>query len=147
MRSILTIVLASSVMMAVQAQTWVGNYAVDLTVCNGTQCCCFTGIVSLTRPTTTALVVNSKVNGTQCSGGNVFLYNGYYPSGYYTTLNMGSQNLDITLSADSQTITAVNPLNAACNGKAVKSDGAKPMINSMGMATVILLAVISRMVN
>ena len=147
MRSILALVFVPSLMMCVQAQTWVGSYTVDSTMCDRTQCCCFSGTVTLTRPSTSVLSVSSGLSGNQCGNTSVFTYDGVYPSGYMTTLGQYSGAMIVTLSTDSKTITAVNPSNTACNGKAVKNDAAKPVIESMCLAVVILLAVISRMAN
>ena len=142
-------------MMFAQAQTWVGVYTVDSTVCDVTQCCCFSGSLTLSQPTASVLRVNSAVNGALCGGTTVFQYDGIYPSGYVTSLGTGPGAVGITLSADSQNLTAVSPMNAACNGKAARvgsvpattvkpiSGAEKHLISSMAMAAAILLAAIT----
>ena len=157
MQSILTVVFVSSLMVCARAQTWNGIYTVDPGVCDGTQCCCFNGLLTLTQPSASVLRVNSALNGTQCGGTSVFSYEGVYPGGYVTSLGDGSGAIGVTLSADSRTIVAVNPLNATCNGRAVRvgsvpvtstkatSGTEKLAISSMSMVAGILLAAINRM--
>ena len=46
------------------------------------------------------------------------------PSGYTTTIALGSSILNLVLSSDSKTITATNTANSACSGSVTKTSGA-----------------------
>ena len=159
MRAILTLVFVSSLMMCARAQTWSGKYEVDPAVCDPTRCCCFTQLITVTRPTGSILAVNGPMNGTECGGGNAFTYDGYYPAGYVTVFNMGSLTYTATLSADSRTIDAFNAYKPFCSSKGLRigsvpttstkatSGNEKLAISSMGMVSGIFLVAINCIVH
>ena len=157
MRSILDLLFVSSLLMCARAQTWIGKYEVDPTVCDPTRCCCFTRFMTVTRPTGSIISVNGPMNGSRCGGATSFMYDGYYPAGYVTVLNMGLTIYTTTLSEDSRTIDAVNSEKLFCSANGLRignirttstkatSGNEKLAITSMGMVACIFLSMINRM--
>ena len=161
MRSILTLVFVSSLILCTQAQTWTGNYAVDSTVCDGTQCCCFSSTIILTHPKPSVLRLITEINGPLCHDVGLIIFDMTYPSGFVASLGDSPEGPQITLSLDSRTITIAYPTNAVCQMRALRvsnlpttttvatimeptSNTEKLAISSMGMLAGILLATIYR---
>jgi hypothetical protein len=162
MRSILTVAFVPALMLCTQAQTWAGTYAVDSTVCNDTQCCCFIGTIIFTHPKPSVLRIISELNGTLCFNLGFILLDLTYPSGFVASFGDGPEGLPIALSADSRTVTIDFPPTPVCNSKALRvsnlptsttvattaestGDTGKLAISSMGIVAGILFAAINRM--
>ncbi len=123
--------------MIVQSQTWTGTFTIDST-CNTVVCCCLNGQIVITHPTTSILAFTSGING-PC--GNLATFTGTtpYPNGYAGYLTLGIQNLTLTLSSDSNTISAVNPTSSACNGNAKRNSAIKQFGNTMAIAALVFI--------
>jgi hypothetical protein len=70
----------------------------------------------ISQYSTAYLQMTSGLSGV-CSGSTT-------PSGYTTTITLGSSTLNLVLSSDSKTITATNTANSACSGSVTKTSGA-----------------------
>ena len=126
--------------MIVQSQTWAGTYTADST-CNRTVCCCLNGQVVVSQPSIGILLITSGLSGV-CDGISTFTDNATYSGGYTGYLTVDSQNITLTLSSDSKTITAVNPSSSACNGNASKNSAIKQLGNTMAMIVLVLIGLI-----
>lgn len=140
MLSPLTFFVVSSMIILVHSQQWTGTFTADST-CNRTLCCCFDGTITVTRPSSSMLAMSSGLSGQQCGGLTTFYGTTPYPSGYSGYLSMSGTNLTLTLSSDSNTITGVNPSNAACNGNANRSDAIKIFGNIMAITVLLFIGI------
>ena len=152
MQSILALLLASSMIIGAQTQSWLGNYTIDKTTCSQVKCCCFSGTIVVTQSNGT-LYVDSGASGSLCYLVTTTSLNTPTPTGYNTTIyQSGGNYVVLTLSSDSNTINIVNPYYTMCAAKAVRSnitvttsDAEKHVISSMGMVAGIFLGIINRM--
>ncbi|CAF1225402.1 unnamed protein product [Adineta ricciae] len=137
MQGTLAVVLLVSIISVVQAQTWEGNYTTDSS-CDTTSCCCLSGKVIVASGAPNVYAVVSGVNGV-CGGQTIFTGIAY-TNGYSGWMVVGSTNDTLTLSSDSQTVTVINPVNSACNGRGTKSAAMKEHVDmSMMFAILVLL--------
>jgi len=121
----------------VQSQQWTGTFKTDST-CSTIFCCCLNGQVVVTQPSTSILAMTSGLSG-QCSGQTTFSTTTPYPSGYSGYVTVYGQNLTLTLSSNSDTISAVNPLNSACDGNAYRSIAIKQFGNIMTIVALLFI--------
>jgi hypothetical protein len=137
MLSTITFFFATSIIVFVQSQTWIGNYTAGST-CNTTICCCSSGQIVVTNPTTNILAVTFGLTG-QCS--SFTTYNGTtpYPSGYTGYLTFAGRNLTLILSSNSQTISTINPTSSACNSNAIRNSAIKQFGNTMAIVALIFI--------
>jgi hypothetical protein len=77
----------------------------------------------ISQYSTAYLQMTSGLSGV-CSGSTTTTLYVSTPSGYTTTITLGSSTLNLVLSSDSKTITATNTANSACSGSVTKTSGA-----------------------
>ena len=120
MQSIIVLFLLFSVIAVAKSQTWTGTYSAAGSTCSTSACCCFSGTMTISQSSSSTLLVTSGLSGV-CSGSSSTSFSVSTPSGYTTTISLGSSSLLLTLSSDSRTITATNSANSACSGSVTKS--------------------------
>ena len=154
MQSILALLLASSVIIGTQAQSWVGNYTVDKTTCSQLLCCCSSGTLVVTQ-SNGILQMNSGSTGSLCFTNSSLSLIGLTSTNYNATMyqsGISAYNFVATLSSDSNTINLAHSILSMCSAKAVRSNitmtsiGVEShVISTIGMGAGILLAAINRM--
>lgn len=140
MLSTFTFFVATSMVILVHSQQWTGTFTADST-CSRTLCCCLDGTITVTRPSSSILAMASGLSGQQCGGSNTLVATTPYPSGYSSYLTLGTANLSLTLSSDSNTIAAVNPSSSACNGNANRSDAIKIFGNITAITVLLFIGI------
>jgi hypothetical protein len=110
--------LIASMIGAAQSQNWTGTYTVN-SGCSTASCCCLCGQVVVTSSSTYYYTVTSPVSGV--CGGATTSSGSFYAIGYTGLATILGNSLSLTLSSNSQTITATNLNYASCSGSATKS--------------------------
>ncbi len=78
----------------------------------------------------------------QCFGVPTVSGDGPYLSGYSGYVIIDGQNLTLTLSSNSDTISIVNPMYSTCNDKAYRSAAIKQFGNIITIVALLFIAVI-----
>jgi len=126
MPSTLIVLLVASVIGAAQSQTWAGTYTVN-SGCSTSACCCLSGQVTVTSIATNTYSFSSPVSGV-CLGATTASGNASV-SGYSGSTTILGQAFTLSLSSNSQTITANNVASPQCSGTATKSAAIKQHAN------------------
>jgi len=137
MLSTITFFFATSIIVIVQSQTWIGTYTAGST-CNTAVCCCSSGQIVVTNPTINMLAVTFGLTG-PCSSLTTYSGTTPYPSGYTGYLIFAGQNLTLILSSNSQTIYTINPTSPACNSNAIRNSAIKQFGNTMAIVALIFI--------
>jgi hypothetical protein len=92
----------------------------------------------ITHPITNYLAFTSGLNGV-CGSSTTYIGTTPYPNGYTGYLTLGGQNLTLTLSSDSNTISAFNTISPACSGNAKRNSAIKQFGNTMAIAALVFI--------
>jgi hypothetical protein len=128
--------LITSVIGAAQSQTWTGTYTVG-SGCSTAICCCLSGQMVVTSSSTNYYTVTVPISG-QCGNYTTFSTSATL-TGYTGSVTMLGNPFLLTLSSNSQTITATNTLYSACSGTATKSGAIKQHANIIMLFAIALV--------
>lgn len=109
--------LIAMVCAVAQCQLWAGSYTPDSS-CDRSSCCCLNNRAVLTNLSSNTFNVTSGLNGV-CGSQSTFT-SVVYTSGFNGWMIALGINFTATLSADSSTITVINPVDRECSGVGVK---------------------------
>lgn len=113
------LILMLSIASSVEGQNWIGIFSVE-NGCDQQQCCCLLGPVTLKNTDSTKLQIESRIAGRYCPSSSLAVAIAH-PTGFSTYYPFLDDQVQLTLSADSNTITAQSSLLAQCRGRAVRS--------------------------
>ena len=114
---------------------WFGTFRAE-NKCDQNSCCCFTGLMNLTRLGTNKLRFQSKLVGS-CQQYPSAVDEEYpLPDGFTTTVLFGGQRIITNLSMDSRKIHFTNQIFRECSDSAVR---ASAVSNSINMTFVLAL--------
>ncbi len=121
MQSFIIISLVFLFIGSVQSQNWDGTYTHD-TSCSTASCCCLSGQVVVTTPSTGSVSFTTGLSATSCGGVPSYTTSMSTPSGYVATLNIGFFALTFTLDSSSSFINVSSiQAGATCNSFLTKS--------------------------
>jgi hypothetical protein len=129
--------LIASMIGAAQSQNWAGTYTVN-SGCSTSSCCCLSGQLVVTSTSTNYYSVNSPVSGV-CFGATTYSVSNVYLPGYSGSVTSNGASFTLTLSSNSQTITAVNTQYPSCSGTATKSGAIKQHANIIMLFAITLV--------
>ncbi|CAF0942877.1 unnamed protein product [Rotaria sordida] len=99
---------------------WPGSFY-STAKCDRNRCCCFDGLITLSRVGSKQLRLVTQVNGAGCPPNRYIDTTINLPTSFGTVINLFGGLVDVKLSSDSRIIDVFNQAAPLCSGSAVRS--------------------------